>query len=347
MNAAILYNEPVTGRPDSEDVLHEVNYVVHALTELGHQYKLFPVGSTVRSQGSASPKRIKKTAVSLNETIFYLIFGLKKYKPDIIFNLVESINDDPVYEQFFVLLLEHLDYPFTGSGYNSILSTSDKSISKMLLKGFNVLSPEFNEYRGVREEITVPPPWIVKPALEDASIGIDTSSVFHKKPALKYALPAIYERHGGQPLIIEQFIRGREFNVSLLETPGGKVEVLPVSEIVFNEWPAEMPMIVGYRAKWDRNSFEYKHTARRFHPPGVKLDEVRKTALKCWKIFKLSSYARVDIRMSEDNKVYVLEVNANPCISPDSGFVASLTEAGYTDTDFVKALIEAGRRHYA
>ena len=346
MNVAIIYNEPVAGKPDSEDVLDEVRVVVHALTELGHSHKLFPVRSGTGSGKNGTSGGGQKTSFSLNETIFYLILKLKKYKPDVIFNLVESINDEPVYQQFLPLLLDHLKYPFTGSGYGTILTTSDKSISKMLMKGFNILTPEFNEYRGIREEITVPPPWIVKPSLEDASVGIDESSVFYEKSTLRYALPYIYERHGKQPLIIEQYIQGREFNVSLLETGSGTVKVLPVSEIVFHEWPVETPMIVGYKAKWDKKSFEYTHTTRRFNPTDVRIDVLQSTALKCWKVFKLNGYARVDMRISESNEVYVLEMNANPCISPDSGFVAALAEAGHNTTYLIKSLIDAAKKNY-
>ncbi|UCD35918.1 MAG: hypothetical protein JSU90_03550, partial [Nitrospiraceae bacterium] len=226
MKVAILYNEPVAGKPDSEDVLDEVNFVVRSLAELGYDHRLFPLGSTAAARGNGASREVRKAALSLNEVIFYLIFNLKKFRPDVIFNLVEGVNDDPVYQQFFALLLEHLRYPFTGCGYGSILTTSDKGISKTLMSGFNIVSPDFSEYRGVREEITVPGPWIVKPALEDASIGIDETSVFHEKSTLRFALPYIYDRHGRQPLIIEQFIRGREFNVSLMENPGGTVEVL-------------------------------------------------------------------------------------------------------------------------
>ncbi|UCD35961.1 MAG: hypothetical protein JSU90_03775, partial [Nitrospiraceae bacterium] len=131
-----------------------------------------------------------------------------------------------------------------------------------------------------------------------------------------------------------------EFNVSLMEKPGGTVEVLPVAEIIFHEWPREAPMIVGYKAKWDRKSFEYTHTSRQFEPGDMRLDVLRSTALQCWKVFKLKGYARVDIRVGEDNRAYVLEANANPCISPDSGFVAALKEAGYSGPDFVKTMIE-------
>ena len=330
MKVAVIYNEPVKGKPDSEDVLDEVNFVVSLLSEARHSHKLFPI----RCVSSAS----------LNEAVFYLMFQLKKYKPDIIFNLVEGVNDDPVYQQFFVLLFEYLGYPYTGSGYSAMLSTSDKSIAKTLMNGKNIVTPVYDEYRGVNKGVMSKPPWIVKPALEDASIGIDETSVYRNKKNMMSALPGIYERHGRQTLIIEQYINGREFNVSLLEQPGGKVEVLPVAEIVFTEWPEDKPMIVGYSAKWDKNSFEHRHTERRFHPPDVKLDVLERVALKCWKVFKLNGYARVDIRLAEDNTVYVLEINANPCISPDSGFIAAVREAGYTDSYFINTVLEVSMR---
>lgn len=343
MKVAVIYNEPVKGKPDSEDVLDEVNFAALLLAELGHSHKLFPVRCDSGKNG-AGLAGAKKPFFSLNEAVFYLMFHLKKYKPDAILNLVEGVNDDPVYQQFFVLLFEHIGYPFTGSGYSAILSTFDKSIAKMLMNGFDIPTPAYDEYRGVNKGLTGKPPWIVKPALEDASIGIDETSVYRNKKSIVNALPRIYERHGGQTLIVEQFINGREFNVSLLEQPGGQVEVLPLAEIVFNEWPEDKPRIVGYSAKWDRKSFEHRHTERRFRPPDVKIDILERIALKCWKVFRLKGYARVDIRLAEDNTVYVLEINANPCISPDSGFIAAVREAGHPDSYFVSTILEVSMR---
>jgi D-alanine-D-alanine ligase len=340
MRVAVIYNEPVKGKPDSEDVLDEVNFAVSLLSRAGHKQKLFPIKCVSGGNSTGS----KNAPASLNEAIFYLMFHLKKYKPDAIFNLVEGVNDDPVYQQFFVLLFEHLGYPYTGSGYSAILSTSDKSIAKTLMNGFNISTPAYDEYRGINKGLAGKPPWIVKPALEDASIGIDETSVFSNKKNMLAALPRIYERHGRQTLIVEQYISGREFNISLLEKPGGQVEVLPVAEIVFNDWPENKPRIVGYSAKWDKDSFEHRNTERRFNPPDVRLDLLERTALKCWKVFKMKGYARVDIRLAEDNTVYVLEINANPCISPDSGFIAALREAGYPDSYFINAVLEVSMR---
>jgi D-alanine-D-alanine ligase len=343
MKVAVIYNEPVKGKPDSEDVLDEVDFVVRLLSELGHSHKLFPI-RCVSGKTESNPGGTKQPSSSLNEVVFYLMFQLKKYKPDAIFNLVEGVNDDPTYQQFFVLLFEHLGYPFTGSGYSAMLSTSDKSVAKMLMNGFNIPTPGYDEYRGINKGLTGRPPWIVKPALEDASIGIDETSVYHNKKIMMNALHRVYERHGRQTLIIEQYINGREFNVSLLERPGGQVEVLPVAEIVFNEWPENKPMIVGYSAKWDKKSFEYRHTERRFHPSDVKLDVIERMALKCWKVFRLNGYARVDIRLAEDNTPYVLEINANPCISPDSGFIAAVRESGNPESYFVSTVLEVSMR---
>jgi len=343
MKVAVIYNEPVKGKPDSEDVLDEVDFVVRNLTDLGHSHKLFPI-RCVSGKKAGGQTGAKQPSSSLNEAVFYLMFQLKKYKPDAVFNLVEGVNDEPVYQQFFVLLFEYLGYPFTGAGYSATLSTSDKSIAKTLMNGFNIDTPAYDEYRGVTKGLTGKPPWIVKPALEDASVGIDENSVFRNKKNMLTALPRIYERHGRQTLIIEQYIAGREFNVSLLEQPGGQVEVLPVAEIVFDDWPQDKPMIVGYRAKWDSHSFEHRHTVRRFNPPDIKLDVMVRTALKCWKVFRLNGYARVDIRLAEDNTVYVLEINANPCISHDSGFIAAVREAGHPDSYFVSTVLDVAMR---
>ncbi|MEW6600656.1 MAG: hypothetical protein AB1499_06775 [Nitrospirota bacterium] len=343
MKVAVVYNEPVKGKPDSEDVLDEVDFVVRSLSELGHSQKLFPIRCVSERKGS-SPGSANPPSISLNEAVFYLMFQLKKYKPDAIFNLVEGVNDDPVYQQFFVLLFEYLGYPFTGSGYSAMLSTSDKSIAKTIMNGFNIATPAYDEYRGINKGISGRPPWIVKPALEDASIGIDETSVYSNKKNMVTTLPRIYERHGRQTLIIEEYIKGREFNVSLLEQPGGQVEVLPVAEIVFTDWPENKPMIVGYQAKWDRKSFEHRHTERRFNPLDLKPDILERTALKCWKVFRLNGYARVDIRLAEDGTVFVLEINANPCISADSGFIAAVRQAGHPDSYFVNTVLEVSMR---
>jgi D-alanine-D-alanine ligase len=342
MRVAIVCNSPVSGRPDSEDVLEQVRLVSGALKALGHDFRVFQVGAVHEAPGGSALGA--NVAAPPSESPFFLLLGLKKYAPHAVFNLVEDNPAEQVFQHHYTALFELFDYHFTGSRYEAVLSTNDKAVSKFIMGIFNIPTPRHQVYRGVRQRLEVPFPCIIKPSREDASVGIEDSSVFHDEPPLWKALPHAYREHAGQPILIEGFVEGREFNVSLLETAEGEVEVLPVAEMAFVDWPAGKPRIVGYRAKWDAGSFEYRNTSRRFSPPEAPLDRLEQVSRKCWKVFNLRGYARVDLRVSGDGGIYVLEVNANPCISPDSGFVAALKEAGYSEADFVARALGAALR---
>ncbi|MDP2337298.1 MAG: hypothetical protein Q8N05_12780 [Bacteroidota bacterium] len=138
-------------------------------------------------------------------------------------------------------------------------------------------------------------------------------------------------------------IHGREFNISIL---GGKVDclVLPPAEMCFSaDYYATKPRILGYKAKWDETSMEYQNTTRSFQIKKVDeglITELKEIAGKCWKIFGLRGYARVDVRVGTDNLPKVIEINANPCIAPDSGFVAACKEVGLTNTEIIKRIID-------
>ena len=133
----------------------------------------------------------------------------------------------------------------------------------------------------------------------------------------------------GRTCFAEQFIDGRELTVTLLAGPGGP-EAHPPVEIDFTGFPPEKPRIVGYRAKWRDDSFEYRQTPRRFDfdpSDGPLLDELRRLAEDCWRLFSLRGWARVDFRVDQAGRPWILEVNANPCLSPDAGFAAALRRA--------------------
>lgn len=340
MKVAIVCNSPVPGKPDSEDVLEQVRLVSGALKALGHDFRIFQVGAAHERRAPFG----SEVAAPASESPFFLLLGLKKYGPHVVFNLVEDTPSEQVFQHHYTALFELFDYHFTGSKYEAVLSTNDKAVSKFIMGIFNIPTPRHQLYRGVRERLEVPLPCIIKPSREDASVGIDDFSVFRDDSSLWKALPAAYREHGGQPMLIEQFVEGREFNVSLLETADGEVEVLPVAEMAFVDWPEGKPRIVGYRAKWDAGSFEHRNTSRRFSPQDAPLDRLEQVSRKCWKVFNLRGYARVDLRLAGDGSIYVLEVNANPCVSPDSGFVAALKEAGYAEADFVARALGAALR---
>ncbi len=180
--------------------------------------------------------------------------------------------------------------------------------------------------------------YIVKPIWEDGSLGITGESVFECKPGFEEKLRNLDDSHW----FIEDFIDGREFNISILAGDSGP-EVLPPAEIVFKNYDEKRPRIVDFKAKWETDSFEYINTVREF--PELKRTEnlfknLTDAALDCWKLFGLKGYARVDVRTDSENNVYVIEINANPCISPDSGFVAATIKAGYPFIEVLKRIID-------
>jgi D-alanine-D-alanine ligase len=185
-------------------------------------------------------------------------------------------------------------------------------------------------------------PWIVKSVWEHASLGIDDSSVAWGAAAVTAVLAARRAEFGGD-WFAERFVPGRELNVALLATDRGP-RVLPVAEIRFEHFPADKPAIVGYAAKWHTDSFEYRNTVRRFGVEPALSASAERLALACWELFALDGYARVDLRVDAEGLPWVLEVNANPCLSPDAGFAAALEQAGIAYPTAISWLVEAALR---
>jgi D-alanine-D-alanine ligase len=179
--------------------------------------------------------------------------------------------------------------------------------------------------------------YIIKPIWEDGSLGITGDSVFIYSESLGKKLKEYDDSHW----IIQDYIDGREFNISVLAGKDGP-EVMPPAEMVFHNYSDDQPKIVDFKAKWVEESFEYENTRREF--PRHKLnpvltDKIREITLKCWHVFGLKGYARVDMRIDGNDTPYVIEVNANPCMSPDSGLVAATTEAGIPITEVLERII--------
>ena len=157
---------------------------------------------------------------------------------------------------------------------------------------------------------------------------------------------ALTARFPGQPILIEHFLPGREFNVSLLALEND-VKVLPVAEILFVNFPPDLPPVLNYEAKWEAGSFAETHTVRRFptqEEDGELLNQIRVMARKVWEVCELSGYARVDLRLDEAGVAHILEVNANPCLSADAGFMAAAAQAGLSPADVVQRILDAACR---
>lgn len=322
----VLHNAVTDGAdPDALDVLVQVREVSGALERLGYAPFAVPVDLDL--------ERVRAT--------------LRGERPDCVFNLVEEIGGHAEFIAAIPMLLEALGIPFTGAPSRAMFLTSNKPLAKRWLAYDGLPTPTWIEDEnaspagGGGSAGRLTGKWIVKPVWEDASVGLDDASVVADLGAARERLAACRARGG--TWFAEAYVEGREFNVSLLARADGGVRVLPVAEIRFVDYPPEKPRIVGYDAKWREGSFEYRSTPRDFalgraepelsHRIGV-------LAWECWRAFGLRGYARVDIRVDERGEPWVLEINANPCLSSDAGFAAALVEAGIPFEQAIARIVE-------
>lgn len=246
----------------------------------------------------------------------------------------------------FPSVLEAIKIPFTGSSADTLRLVSNKILAKKMLLEAGLPTPAWIdplEKEKSLEKQVVGKTWIIKSVWEHASIGLNAASVISPGAVeeLYTSLLDKSEKYGGY-WFAEEFIDGREFNISLL---GNKecLRILPPAEIVFEDFSPDIPKILDYAAKWIESSFVYQHTKRcfSFSEEDLPLLQTLKTlSQKCWEIFGLRGYARVDFRIDKYGQPWILEVNANPCLSPDAGFAAALEKAGINYSEAIRSIIE-------
>lgn len=312
--------------PDERDVIVQAEAVSQALRRFGHE--------------------TMTAACDLN--LDALRSQIQALAPDLVFNLVESLEGQGRLIHLFPFMLDSLAIPYSGAPAEAVYSTSHKLVAKKQLTAAGLPTaawlgpcPPFAPPPG--EELNpgdwkTDDTWIIKSIWEHASLGLDGDGLLRPQSAddIYQAMQRRAAALGGS-CFAEKYIDGREFNLSLLAGPKGP-EVLPPAEIVFEGYAKDQARIVCYRAKWDETSFEYHHTPRRFDFPAEDeklLLRLKAAALRCWNLFGLKGYARVDFRVDSDGRLWILEVNTNPCLSPDAGFAAALARAGL---DYAKAV---------
>ena len=267
-------------------------------------------------------------ALAIDKNVERNIKNISSFNPDAIFNFVESVEGIASYEYCMAGLYQLLDYRFTGNIPSCLGNCLNKSRTKHILRSMNIETPKFltiGRNQNFREsEFKLRFPVILKLINEDASIGISELSVVHNIEGLRKQLRFL-KRTYNQEIIIEEYIDGRELNVAILGN-----QVLPISEIQFSTLPEGLPKIVTYEGKWMENSVYYDNTKPRCP---AKLDQktkkkVEEIALRTFEAMNCRDYARVDIRLDKNKNPYVIEVNPNPDISTDSGFVRAASAAG-------------------
>jgi D-alanine-D-alanine ligase len=318
MNVGIIYNSFAHKEmlPEEKEMKNTGLSIGRYLSQMGHRVQYFDMDN---------PESIEDLCSS---------------RLDVAFNACERVHDDARGEAYAAALLEFLGIPHTRTSSWLISLGISKERVKSILTYYQVPTPRYQVFRTGEEELNsgLQFPLFVKGLASENSIGIDEHSLVKNQEELNAKVGQIIHQLV-QPALVEEYIDGREFSVAIL--PGNPNRVLPISEIVFNDLPSERRFL-DYKAKWHTQSEQYQKTIPIC--PAQLADEDRerisRTALKCFNILGLDSYARIDFRF-RDHMPYVLEVNQNPSISEqDSGYVRTCRRIGLNYIDMINALLQ-------
>ena len=313
---------------DERDVLAQRDAVSNALVQLGHETSVVPC------------------TLNLDE----LRDELLRQRPDLVFNLVESLGGSDRLIGLVPLLLDTLAMPYTGMPSLAMQLTSSKTLAKRQLVQAGLPTLPWIDGESSNDAVQNPEAmplawpsrWIRKPIYEHASLGMTDEAVVKCTSKADVAEQTRrWQEHLGVPCLAEPFVEGREFNLSLLAGPGGPL-VLPLAEIEFIHFPTGKPRIVGFAAKWESAAAEYTNTPRRFDFSSNDiqlLESLRTLALRCWQVFQLAGYCRVDYRVDELGQPWILEINANPCLAPDGGFIAAVERADMVYNEAIERIV--------
>jgi D-alanine-D-alanine ligase len=322
MRKIVILHTDVTAdaSEDELDCLKQAETVSKALQKLGYRTILMPF------------------VLDLGKNIE----ALRQAHPHVVFNLVETLAGKGSLIYMAPALLDLLNIPYTGCRTDAMYLTSNKPMAKKIMHDAGIETPAWFTGEGDSFGSTTADTFIVKACWEDASVGLDENSVIK----ITHSADIFNAIHNGRQKLgvscfAEEYIEGREFNVALLASQSG-VQLLPPAEILFLDYPKGKVKMLGYRSKWIEDSFEYDHTRRTLDiaaKDAALIDYLRDIALRCWNIFGLRGYARVDFRVDQQGNPFVLEINANPCLSPDAGFAAALEQASISYHEAIGLLI--------
>lgn len=324
-NIAIIYNRPEPCRyyQAGEEaavigVLEAADAVSASLEELGYSVTRLPLTPPLEQ----AAKQLKSLDV------------------DLVFNLFEGFGGCPQTEADLADILTLTGKPYTGCPGAVLRLALDKAKTNALLKTNGITVPDSQLLdAGWPGDFHLDFPCIVKPPAEDASHGLSEKSVVHDLVALRQQLKDFSHIYSGQALV-EGFIDGREFNITIMGNSDKRI-ALPVSEIAYTLPPGK-PRLLTYAAKWQPESLYYKNT--QVICPAQITDEERKkiekTAIAVFGLLGCCGYARVDMRMDDKGRLYVIEVNPNPDISPSTGAARQAQAAGLTYVQFIDRIIQ-------
>jgi D-alanine-D-alanine ligase len=279
-----------------------------------------------------------------------LIDGIRKKKPQLVFNLCEMFGKNALSDVAVVGTLQLLGVRFTGGGPGEFYLQQDKALAKELLAFHGVPFPNYAVFRrdSFPETTGLRMPLIVKPLRMDASIGIEKESLVRSTTQMMKRVVKIHEQIKDSALV-EEYIEGREFYVGVI---GNKKPVaLPPIEMDFSGLPPDIPRVLGRRAKWVKTSREYKGTyAKLAELSDADRQKLQQVSIAAYRALRVRDYGRVDLRVDERGEVFVIEVNASCYLEKNAEFATAAKAAGITYPDLVNAIarlaVARHKRHY-
>lgn len=269
---------------------------------------------------------------------------VRTFTPDVIFNLADQFNNNRSFDQHIVSLLAMHGLPFTGCGSTGLTLCKNKAISKKILSYHRIHVPEFATIaRGRRSArpATLKFPIVVKPLKEEASYGISQASFVETDDQFKERVQFIHEKFDSD-VIAEEYIAGRELYVSILGNH--RLQVFPIRELVFKEVPPDEPKMATYRAKWDeeyRKRWGLQNQFAQGLEPGL-VALIEQTCKRIYRLLTVDGYARIDLRVTADNKVYFIEANPNPILAEDEDFAQSAKKASLEYPQLIDRIMRLG-----
>jgi D-alanine-D-alanine ligase len=297
----------------------------------------YDVTETLREQGH------EVHVVGVHDDLVPIRHTIGSFKPEIVFNLMEAFHGITTFDQNVVSYLELLRVAYTGCNPRGLILARDKALSKKLLAYHRIPVPEFAVVRrGQKPALTrkLRFPLIVKSLFFEASVGISQASVVENEEQLGRRVQFIHE-HLGTAAIVEQFVDGRELYVGVIGND--RLQVFPVWEMSFAKMPENRWKIATERVKWS-TKYQEKHgimTDAAELPEGGR-ERVQHLAKRVYRALDLNGYARIDMRLSEDGRVYVLEANPNPNLAYGEDFAESAEKAGVPYERLLERIVTLG-----
>jgi D-alanine-D-alanine ligase len=330
MKIVLLHTADALEPPPIDPVLGQLTTT---LTSLGHTVETMVVDRDV--------KAVDRVATTL-----------RQMAPDLVFNVAESFGGKSALESNVAALLNLLGFRYTGSSPAGLLLAGDKTLTKKVLRFHGIQTPEFATiYRGALDWAgDLKFPVIVKPPQEDASLGISASSIVRELKDLFARIDELQAEYQ-QPVLVEQFIEGREFYVGVLGNVNA--EALPVIEMDFSKLPPGIPRIASWEAKWgddgDGIGAAYEGTQSVFPTTlDPELEErMQEVAVEAFHALRLRDYARIDLRVSEAGEIYVIEVNPNCYLERESEFARAAKQSGLEYEGLVARIVDLASARYA